>query len=111
MIEKIALTLPGPGGSVRISAPGGIPTAGYFSWNFPRIIETGLTLLIIASVILALFFLIWGGLSWITSEGDKQKLAAARQKITYSIIVLLIVFLSFFIVNFLFRFFNVGSAT
>ena len=54
--------------------------------------------LIIAAVI-ALAFLIWGGIKWITSGGDKAKVEAARSTIIAAIIGLIIAFLAFFILN------------
>jgi len=48
------------------------------------------TLLIIASL-LAFFFLILGGIQWITSGGDKAGMEAARNKITHAIVGLIIV--------------------
>lgn len=48
------------------------------------------TLLIIAAL-LAFFFLIMGGIQWITSGGDKAGMEAARNKITHAIVGLIIV--------------------
>src|SRR3990167_1244208 len=48
------------------------------------------TLLIIAAL-LAFFFLIMGGIQWITSGGDKAGMEAARNKITHAIVGLVIV--------------------
>ena len=48
------------------------------------------TLLIIAAL-LAFFFLILGGIQWITSGGDKAGMEAARNKITHAIVGLIIV--------------------
>jgi hypothetical protein len=72
------------------------------------IIRYGVTIAIIAAIILALFFLIWGGLQWITSGGDKAKLEGARKTLTFAVIGLIVVFLGFFIVNTLGRFFGVS---
>jgi len=47
--------------------------------------------LLILSAILAFFFLILGGISWITSGGDKAKMEEARNKITHAIVGLIIV--------------------
>ena len=55
--------------------------------------------LFVIATIAALFFLIWGGISWASSGGEKEKLEKARKKIIYAIIGLCIVFLSFFIIN------------
>ncbi len=59
----------------------------------------GLQVLITVTIALALVFLIWGGISWIMSEGDKAKLQAARNTVIFSIIGLIISLLSFVIVN------------
>lgn len=48
------------------------------------------TLLIIAAL-LAFFYLILGGIQWITSGGDKAGMEAARNKITHAIVGLIIV--------------------
>ena len=42
-----------------------------------------------------------GGMQWITSGGDKTKLEAARKRITYAIIGLIVALMSFLIVNIL----------
>jgi len=48
------------------------------------------TMLIIAAL-LAFLYLIMGGISWITSGGDKANLETARNKITHAIVGLIIV--------------------
>lgn len=48
------------------------------------------TLLIIAAL-LAFFYLILGGIQWITSGGDKSAMETARNKITHAIVGLVIV--------------------
>lgn len=48
------------------------------------------TLLIVAAL-LAFFYLILGGIQWITSGGDKAGMEAARNKITHAIVGLIIV--------------------
>src|ERR1035437_9047789 len=68
-------------------------------------VGTGLNLLILAAVILCLLYLIWGGINWVMSEGEKQKLNQARQKIIYSIIGLGVVFVSFLMINVFYWFF------
>ncbi|MBI4065074.1 hypothetical protein HY409_01765 [Candidatus Gottesmanbacteria bacterium] len=47
--------------------------------------------LLIISALLAFFFLILGGIQWITSGGDKTAMEAARNKITHAIVGLVIV--------------------
>lgn len=64
-----------------------------------------ITLVFIVAILIALFYLIYGGIRWILSEGDKQKVADARHHIIAAIIGLVIVFLSYFILNLLLSFF------
>jgi len=47
--------------------------------------------LLIIAALLAFFFLILGGIQWITSGGDKAGMEAARNKITHAIVGLIIV--------------------
>lgn len=106
-MKLLALTITGPNGDpIKLKGPGGIPTGGFDGGPANGIIAWGLTLLLVSATILALFFLIWGGVGWITSGGDKSKLQAARNKMVYAIIGLVIAFLSFFIVTIIGRFFN-----
>jgi hypothetical protein len=44
----------------------------------------------IIAIILVFFFLIWGGIEWITSGGDKGKTESARNKITAAVIGLIV---------------------
>lgn len=47
--------------------------------------------LLILAALLAFFYLILGGIQWITSGGDKAGMEAARNKITHAIVGLIIV--------------------
>ena len=63
------------------------------------VVSSVVTILLIAAAIIALFFLIWGGIKWITSGGDKSKVESARSTIIASIIGLIIALLAFFIIT------------
>lgn len=76
--------------------------------SLPRIIQTVITVLLIAAVLIALFFLIWGGIRWITSGGDKGKVEEARKHIVAAIIGLIIAFLAYFILQVVLGFFGIG---
>ena len=58
-----------------------------------------ITIAFIIAILIALFFLIWGGIKWISSGGDKGGVEAARNQIIAAVIGLIIVFLAFFILN------------
>lgn len=93
----LALSVPGYG-SVT---PPGVPNV-----SISPIIQTGVSFLFVAAIILTLFFLIYGGIRWIVSGGNKEKVAQARQTLTYAVIGLIIVLLSFFIINTIFGLFG-----
>jgi hypothetical protein len=65
-------------GLVRITDPG-------------RLISSFVSGAIVFALILVLFYLILGGIQWITSGGDKGKTEAARNKITSAVVGLAIV--------------------
>lgn len=68
------------------------------------------TLILVIAVIIALFYLLWGGIKWITSGGDKGAVETARNHIIAAIIGLIVVFLAWFILNFLLQtFFGSGG--
>lgn len=49
--------------------------------------------------IVALFMIIFGGIRFITSGGDQKTVDTGKKTITYAIVGLILVFLSFFILN------------
>ncbi len=57
------------------------------------------TIAFVIAVLIALLFLLWGGIKWITSGGDKAGVEAARNQIIAAVIGLVVVFLSFFVLN------------
>lgn len=64
-----------------------------------KIINTGLQLFVAIGVILAIVFLIIGAISWIASGGEKEKLERARKTVVFSIVGLIVIILSFLIIN------------
>ncbi len=62
--------------------------------------------LFIAGFLLAFFFLIQGGLKWITSGSDKAKLEQARDEITNSIVGVIVVGAAYGITVVVARFFG-----
>jgi hypothetical protein len=71
---------PGPAGLNSGTVVESISRAGAFALNF---------VFVVAGFILAVQ-LIWGGLDWVTSGGEEQKIAAAQAKIVNSIIGIII---------------------
>lgn len=61
----------------------------------------------VLAIVAALGYLIYGGVRWILSQGDKTKVEAARNHIVSAIIGLVIVFMSYFVINVVARIFGV----
>lgn len=61
-----------------------------------------ITLLFIVGIIIAIVFLIYGGIKWILSGGDSKQVEGARNHIVAAIVGLIIVIGAFFILNFVF---------
>ncbi len=101
-MEYITLTLPG---GKQLQAPASIPTGG--TDKLAKILGNALSTMIVATVLITLVFLVLGGLQWISSGGDKNKIAAARHKITWAIIGLIVALCSYFIISVVGGFFNV----
>jgi len=57
------------------------------------------TFLFIIAIVLALIYLIYGGIKYITSGGDKTKVDSARSHIIAAIVGLILAFLAYFIIN------------
>jgi uncharacterized protein YacL len=72
---------------------------GQTATDFTGVISAIIQILFIIAVIVALFFLVWGGIKWIMSSGDKGKVESARNTIIGGIIGLIFVFLAYFILQ------------
>ena len=67
------------------------------------------TILLIVAIVLALIFLVIGGIRWITSGGDKGKLESARGTVTAAVVGLVVALSAFLILNIVTYFFLNGS--
>lgn len=63
------------------------------------IVSGAISLIMLVVALIFFFMLIWGGLKWVTSEGDQKKVEAARAQITNALIGLAIVFAAWAIVK------------
>lgn len=89
-------------------APSGnfAPLATLGAGNFGKIIGNLVTVAFVLAIILALAFLVYGGVKWILSGGDKAAVESARNTIVAAVVGLVIVFLSYFILNIILSFFG-----
>ncbi len=56
-----------------------------------NLIANGVQLFLLAAAVLMLVYLLWGGLDWILSGGDKERLQKARQKITNAVVGMFVI--------------------
>lgn len=76
--------------------------------SLPGIIGALVTFIFIVAVVIALFYLLFGAVRWIFSGGDKGAIDSARGTIVAAIVGLIILFLTFLLINVLLAFFNVN---
>lgn len=65
----------------------------------PVLIQNVVNAALAFSGLVALVIIIYSGITYITSHGDPQKVESAKKTMTWAIVGLVIVFLSFFIVR------------
>ncbi|PIQ73254.1 hypothetical protein COV58_03510 [Candidatus Roizmanbacteria bacterium CG11_big_fil_rev_8_21_14_0_20_36_8] len=63
-----------------ITAPG--PDFNNPVEGISRVFTTGIRLALVVAGVLVLIYMMWGAFEWITGGGEKEKLEAARQKMT-----------------------------
>ena len=97
-MERFSLTIPGLSGTpIDSGLPPGVPTGGLDTLS--NIIGVLIEFALIVGIFFSAYLIIRGGMNMMTSGGDKQKFAQGRERVRYSIIGLIFIFLSFFIVN------------
>ena len=64
-----------------------------------KIISNAITVIMIFGAIAVLFMFAWGAFEWITSGGDKERVAGARRKIIQAFVGLLLLALAFLIIS------------
>jgi len=99
------LTLNVPG-YANITSPAGVPQGGTTDVN--TILSVGIQLTLTFTGLLSLWFIVMGGIKWMTSEGDKEKLAAAQKTILFATGGLILTLLSFLVMTTLGTFFGIN---
>lgn len=65
----------------------------------PALFQNIVTTALMFAGIVALFFIMYAGIKFITSSGDPKQLEPARKTLTFAILGLVIVLLAFFIID------------
>jgi len=74
---------------------GSISRPDGFAADIGAVINAVLSFVMVIAALLVLLYLVWGGIEWITSGGDKGKTESARNKITAAVIGLVILAASY----------------
>ena len=88
------------------------PTGGFAALcnikatDFGPMVGKVVTILLIIAAVVSLFFLVYGGIKWVTSSGDKTKVESARMTIISALVGLIIAFLAYFIFSVVLSFFG-----
>lgn len=91
--------IPGHVDTSALPVPSGAVNPNIDATNVPQLI---VNLLFLVASFLAVAYLMYGGIKWITSRGDKVGVEAARKHIVAAIIGIIIVAGSFFIMQTIF---------
>lgn len=75
-----------------------------FADSLGGLINGVLSFVMVVAALLVFFYLILGGIEWITSGGDKSKTESARNKITSAVIGLIILAASYAILQIILQF-------
>lgn len=94
-MKKIALST--PGGDIN-PIEGINPTIQGIDL-LQNVISWSITMLMIGASLLCVALLVYGGIRWITSGGDKAGIEGARNTIVYALIGIIIIFLSYSILR------------
>ena len=92
--------------TVAIAPPSSI---GAVNTDINSLIAFVINAIIVLGIVLSLIFLLYGGIRWILSGGDKAKVDSARSTIVAAIVGLIIVILAWVIINAVLQILGAGS--
>lgn len=109
IFDKLALAGVVYAQNIPLNPPGGFENLA--SITLPGIVSTLIKLILVVAALIAFFYLVWGGIKWITSGGDKEQTAKAQGTITAALVGLVIVFAAWAIIKLLEQFFGITILT
>jgi len=91
------------GSPVVILAPTGEPSAPPSPFDLPatlvKVFNSGLDIILLIAGILAVFYLVWAGIQYISAGGSAEKTKVARAAILHAVIGIIVIVASYTIVN------------
>lgn len=82
------------------------PPSNLLITSFGRLLTGVIGFILVIAALAAFIYLIWGGIQWITSGGDKAAVEAARSRIFAAIMGLFVVFATWAIMTIVGQFFG-----
>lgn len=83
----------------KISPPPQVVNIGPGRVGISNLLNNTIALIYAGAGIIFVFMVVFSALQWITSGGDKEKYGAARSRLTHAIIGIILLALSFVIIN------------
>ena len=77
---------------INLKPPSGSQFGKLGELTITSIVSTAISLVMLVVALVFFFMLLWGGLRWVTSEGEQKAVEGARNQITNALIGLAIVF-------------------
>jgi len=78
--------------------------------NIPQLVGYVVKGLLGVTGAISLFMMVWGGIVWMTSQGNAERLKQGKDTILWAILGLIIIFMSYILINFIFTLIGGGSA-
>lgn len=88
----------------KIQPPVPIQNLGFGSVGISKFLSNLIVLIYSIAALVLIFMLIWGAFDWMTSEGDKEKLSKAQQKIISALIGMILFAIAFAVIRILGQF-------
>lgn len=104
-------TLPGIAFATDTINIGTIESSTGFAGDLGGVISTLLSFVMAIAALAVFLYLIWGGIQWITSGGEKGKTEEARNKITSAVIGLIVLAASYALLMLILRVLGFESLT
>jgi amino acid transporter len=107
IVETISSLVPAAyaaAGSITVDQP-----AGFKITDIGKLVTSGISVALILAGVLVFAFLVFGGIEWITSGGDKTKTEAAKNRITAALVGLAIVAASWALMKLISYFFGIDD--
>lgn len=99
-----------PAFAVNLCEGGGLNVAGLCTGTIGGLVKTIVNTALFIAFVAALVYLIYGGIKWIMSAGDKDGTKAAKDAVTAALIGLAVVLGSWVLLNIVIQFFIPGAS-